>query len=409
MKRLFLYLLLGSLTLTNLTGCDDAESPALDNAIYIVDAAERDTYDCIVMRMADREFNVTVRMTDKKDVPVKVTLALDEEALAAHNAKFDEALKVLPTDNWALLDSDGNPLSGDRIEVTIPAGRTTAVFPVQLKAVSADDTEQYALPLSIANVSEPIQVLDKQRTVLYMFQSDFETPAVFLKPYSVLRGEWNDFPATNSWTVEFHFTFDRTVTDNLYGQVLTFFGNVGAEGLYVRPYKDSDAMDIHLFGDFGIASFNVAEQKWWSSRDFQGRWHHFAYVCTNGVCTSYLDGVEMASSTSPKLLTPVQWTAVTFSDRNHTARLGYSEFRVWSVARSIEDIKRNKYQVNPNSKGLFAYWKLNEGEGDLLKDATGNGHDIDASDKSDSGVNQIYWGVARNDSSLTSLETVEGI
>ncbi len=409
MKRLFLYLLLGSLTLTNLTGCDDAESPALDNAIYLVDAADRDSYDCITMRMADREFNVTVRMTNKKDVPVKVTLALDEDALAAHNAKFDEALKVLPADNWALLDSDGNPLSGDRIEVTIPAGRTTAVFPVQLKAVSADDTEQYALPLSIANVSEPIQVLDKQRTALYMFQSDFETPAVFLKPYSVLRGEWNDFPATNSWTVEFHFTFDRTVTDNIYGQVLTFFGNVGAEGLYVRPYKDGDSMDIHLFGTFGVASFSVAEQKWWSSAEFQGRWHHFAFVCNNGVCTSYLDGVEMASSSSAAWLTPVHWTSVTFSDQNHTARMGYSEFRVWSVARSIEDIKRNKYQVNPNSKGLFAYWKLNEGEGDLLKDATGNGHDIDASDKSDSGYNQIYWGVARNDSSLTSLETVEGI
>lgn len=409
MKRLFLYILLGSLTLTNLTGCDDAESPALDNAIYLVDAVDRDSYDCITMRMADREFNVTVRMTDKKDVPVNVTLALDEAALAAHNTKFDEALKVLPTENWALLDSDGNPISGDRIEVTIPAGRTTAVFPVQLKSVSPDDREQYALPLSIVNVSEPIQVLDKQRTALYMFQSDFEIPAVFLKPYSVLRAEWNDFPPTNSWTVEFHFTFDRTVRDNIYGQVLTFFSNAGAEGLYVRPYKDGDSMDIHLFGTFGVASFSVAEQRWWSSAEFQGRWHHFAFVCNNGVCTSYLDGVQMASSASAGWLTPVQWLGVVFSDQNHTAKMGYSEYRVWSVARSIEDIKRNKYQVNPESKGLFAYWKLNEGEGDLLKDATGNGHDIDASDKSNDGFNQIYWGVARNDSSLTSLETVEGI
>lgn len=409
MKRLFLYILLGGLALTNLTGCDDAESPALDNAIYIVDAVDRDTYDCITTRMGDRDFNVTVRMTNKSDVPVTVTMAVDEAALTAHNTKFDEALKLLPAENWTLHDSEGNPVSGDRVEITIPAGRTTAILPVQLKAVAEDDMEQYALPISIMNVSESIQVLDKQRTALYMFQKDFETPAVFLKPYSILHADWNDFPATNSWTVEFHFTFDRTVGDNIYGQVLTFFSNNGAEGLYVRPYKDGDSMDIHLYGTFGVASFSVAEQRWWSSAEFQGRWHHFAFVCNNGVCTSYLDGVQMASSASAAWLTPVQWTGVNFSDQNHTARMGYSEYRVWSVARSIEDIKRNKYQVNPESKGLFAYWKLNEGEGDLLHDATGNGHDIDASDKSNDGFNQIYWGVARNDSSLTSLETVEGI
>jgi len=408
MKRLFLYILLGGFALTCQTGCDDAESPALENAIYLADAVDRDSYDCITMRMADRDFNVTVRMTDKLANPVKVTLALDEEALAAHNTKFDEALKVLPTDNWSLLDADGNPTSGDRLEVTIPAGRTTAVVPVRLKTVAPDDMEQYALPLSIVGVSESIQVLDKQRTALYMFQKDFETPALFLKPFSVLRCDWNDFPATNNWTVEFHFTFDRTVKDNIYGQVLTFFGNNGAEGLYVRPYKDSNSMDIHLYGTFGVASFGV-ENNLWSSAEYQGRWHHFAFVCTNGVCYSYLDGVQMASSASAAWLTPAQWVSVIFSDQNHTAKMGFSEYRVWSVARSIEDIKRNKYQVNPQSKGLFAYWKLNEGEGDLIKDYTGNGHDIDASDKSDTGVNQIYWGVARNDATLTSLETVEGI
>lgn len=402
-------MLLGSLSLTCMTGCDNAESPALENAIYLVDAIERDNYDCITTRMADRQFNVTVRMTNQVDHPVKVTLGLDEQALAEHNTKFDEALKVLPADNWAFLDSEGTQLSADRMEVTIPAGRTSAIFPIQLTAVSADDKEQYALPLSIVNISEDIHVLEKQRTALFMFQSDFEIPVLILKPYSTLHLEWTDFPATSDWTIEFHFTFDRTVRDNIYGQVLTFLGNAGAEGLYVRPYKDTDNMDIHLYGTFGVASFNVSEQKWWTDTSFQNRWHHFAFVCTNGVCTSYLDGVEMASSASAGWLVPAQWLSVTYSDSNHTARIGYSEYRIWSVARSLEDIKRNKYSVNPNAKGLFAYWKLNEGEGDLLKDYTGKGHDIDTSDKSDSNRNQILWGKARNDTSLTSLETVEGI
>ena len=33
--------------------------------------------------------------------------------------------------------------------------------------------------------------------------------------------------------------------------------------------------------------------------------------------------------------------------------------------------------VDSKSKGLVAYWKLNEGEGHIFHDATGNGYDMD--------------------------------
>lgn len=408
MKKFLLYMLYGCMVATWTTGCDDAESPALPNAIYLVEAESRDSYDCITTRIADRQISVTLRMTHQVDHPVTVVLEVDEEALSNHNAKFDEALQLLPVEKWALFNSDGVPLAGNRVELTMPAGRTTATFPIQLTAVDADDSNQYALPLTVREVSEEIQILEMQKTVLFQFQKDFETPVVFLQPYSRLLENFADFPATNAWTVEFHFTFDRTVRDNIYGQVLTFFGNEGSEGLYVRPYKDSDGMDIHLFGVFGVASFNVADQKWWSDAKYQGRWHHFAYVCENGVCSSYLDGRLMATSQSPKWLSPVKWVAVTLSDQNHTAKMGFSEYRIWSVARSIGDINRNKYNVNPQSKGLYAYWKFND-RNDVIVDHTGHGHDIDASDKTASNFNDISWGVAKNDETMTSLTTVSGM
>lgn len=405
-----MYMLLGCLSLTCVVGCDNADNPALDNAIYLVDAGNRDDYDCITTRMGDRQFNVTLRMTSTLDHPVTVTLGVDKQFLDDHNVKFDEALEVLPTDNWSFVGSDGNMLSEDRMEVTIPAGQNTAVFPVQLKSVAADDMTQYALPLSVVNVSEGIQVLEKQKTALYMFQKDFEIPVLFLKPYARLMPRFNDFPPTNEWTVEFHFTFDRTVKDNLYGQVLTFFSNVGSEGLYVRPYKDTDNMDIHLFGVFGVASFDVADQQLWSSPAYQGRWHHFAFVCSNGVCSSYLDGSLVGTSTSPQWTTPVQWTGLNFSDENHTATIGYSEYRVWSVARTQAELTRNKYSVNPKAKGLFTYWKLDDRNGELIKDYTENGHDIDVnalkqSEEADTDDYQFVWGKARNDESLISLTT----
>lgn len=417
MKRPFLYMLFGCLSLTCIMGCDNAEYPALDNAIYLVDAGNRDSYDCIDARLSDRQFNVTLRMTSPLEHPVKVSLAVDEQALSDHNAKFDDALQVLPTENWAFVDSDGKEVDGS-LEVTIPAGRNTVVFPVQLKSVAEDDMTQYALPLSIASVSEDITVLEKQKTVLYAFQKDFEVPVLIVKANNdiVWRWEKNDFPATNTWTVEFFFTLNRMKNDTAYGNE-TLWVNGNSSSLYVRPYANADGMDIHLHGSFDAGGFSV-EKGTWSDSANDGRWHHFAYVCNNDKVTSYLDGVEMKSVVNPLWQEPTKFDGFNFASTHHPSPIGYSELRIWSVARSAGDIKRSKYKVNPNSKGLFAYYKLDEGEGSVFHDATGNGHDLDensfsminddANTKYENITSVFKWGKAKNDEEMTAMVTTDG-
>ena len=49
--------------------------------------------------------------------------------------------------------------------------------------------------------------------------------------------------------------------------------------------------------------------------------------------------------------------------------------RVWSVARSEQEIWDNMYDVDPKTPGLIGYWKFDEGEGNVIKDWTGNGND----------------------------------
>lgn len=50
------------------------------------------------------------------------------------------------------------------------------------------------------------------------------------------------------------------------------------------------------------------------------------------------------------------------------------EVRIWNVLRSQEEIYRNMYDVDPQTTGLKAYWKFNEGKGNnIAKDLTGNG------------------------------------
>ena len=43
------------------------------------------------------------------------------------------------------------------------------------------------------------------------------------------------------------------------------------------------------------------------------------------------------------------------------------EVRIWNVIRSQEEIYRNMYDVDPQTTGLKAYWKFNEGKGNIAK------------------------------------------
>lgn len=54
------------------------------------------------------------------------------------------------------------------------------------------------------------------------------------------------------------------------------------------------------------------------------------------------------------------------------------EIRIWTVARSEDDILLNmNKEIDPASEGLLMYYKCNEEDGsDVLVDATGNGYDL---------------------------------
>ena len=54
-----------------------------------------------------------------------------------------------------------------------------------------------------------------------------------------------------------------------------------------------------------------------------------------------------------------------------------AEVRIWSVARTPEQIRENMYDIpDPeNETSLLGYWKFDEGEGNIIYDRTGHGND----------------------------------
>ena len=54
------------------------------------------------------------------------------------------------------------------------------------------------------------------------------------------------------------------------------------------------------------------------------------------------------------------------------ANVKVSELRFWTVARTQAQIANTMYACDAKRTDLEAYWKLNEGQGDTFKDATGH-------------------------------------
>ena len=387
--------------------CDDAESPALPNSIYFTESTNRDEFDCIIKGMRDvpTRYNVEVKMTHKLDHDVTMNIIVDRELLARHYEEFGEDLAIIPTDNWILYDTEGQPHAGDNLLVTFPANQTVAILPIEVIPIENATESQYALPLTIQEVSDDILVLEKLRSELIVFQSPFETTGMRFGIQKMGIAYTNlNLPPLREWTLEFHFHIDRGYSQPLYGCPLT---NLGPSEIYVRQYHQGGSMDVHILGTFGPGGYQVTKrgypQDYYANKAYEGKWSHFALVCKNGTITSYLDGQEMTVTSSPQFDTEFSLNRVGIGDSNQESFLSYSEYRFWSVARTAQQISRFKYTVDPNAKGLEIYYPMHEDfvEGGKLKDVSHNGFDIDLEGKN------ILWTPIKTNADMTSFDTVK--
>lgn len=111
-------------------------------------------------------------------------------------------------------------------------------------------------------------------------------------------------------------------------------------------------------------------------------WVHIAVVwdALNGERIYYQNGVQVAYSNQAMsgsvTLTGDCYVGKSWNDERYIPG-EISELRVWSVARTADEIANNIYGVNPESEGLVAYWKFNEGVGSSIVDHA-NGTNLSA-------------------------------
>jgi hypothetical protein len=93
----------------------------------------------------------------------------------------------------------------------------------------------------------------------------------------------------------------------------------------------------------------------------------------SGSGTTYPGGVDLGKKLSTHSTNKFY---IGFSyEANRDFKGNMCEVRIWNVIRTQEEIASSMYEVEPDTPGLVAYWKMDESSGNTIKDYTGNGLD----------------------------------
>ena len=359
--------------LASVFGCDDAEMKAIDNGLYIQEAAPSNKFDQqIITQLVDDEEVVktlTVRLVRAMDHDVTVTLDIDPQLLEEYNNKNEANYLVLPEEYRNFEKT-----------VTISAGNVSApVVNLIIKPYSSSNGEAYAIPIRITSVDGPVEMKGNANHLLYLLTSPHRQKAVIIKKGNRTVKTFSTAIPMEQWTFEYWVKVDNITgepTGDWEGlenknfrarifvpdsQPLTF------SDLTLRYYADGANVQIPILQFQNSAGHFDTTGFWWPDT-----WYHIAYTYDGTTVTVYKDGVKNNS-----LANSIDWTFKSLSfaigSFGYEQQVEFAQIRMWKKCLSENVIKDNmSRQVAGDSDGLIGYWKCDEGTGNELKDSSPN-------------------------------------
>jgi len=359
--------------LASVFGCDDAEMKAIDNGLYIQEAAPSNKFDQqIITQLVDDEEVVktlTVRLVRAMDHDVTVTLDIDPQLLEDYNNKNEANYLVLPEEYRNFEKT-----------VTISAGNVSApVIDLTIKPYSSSNGEAYAIPIRITSVDGPIEMKGNANHLLYLLTSPHRQKAVIIKKGNRTVKTFSTAIPMEQWTFEYW-----VKVDNITGKPTGDWEGLGNKNfrarifvpdsqpltfsdLTLRYYADGANVQIPILQFQNSAGHFDTTGFWWPDT-----WYHIAYTYDGTTVTVYKDGVKDNS-----LANSIDWTFKSLSfaigSFGYEQQVEFAQIRMWKKCLSENVIKDNmSRQVAGDSDGLIGYWKCDEGTGNELKDSSPN-------------------------------------
>ncbi len=344
--------------------CEDAEYDAIDNMVYISEAAPNNAanqQNGSLTVKGDTETSFTVRMAKPSAIDVKAKVVIDPSIVAAYNEKNGANYEVLPSE---YIDFDK--------EVLIPAGSVTAApTKVTVRSFETPNGEAYAIPFRVTS-AEGARLAEVTSCWLLLLDKPLIQPVPVFNRNNVPRSD-----AENPWNIS---TSDWTIETLLNMSVFSINNQAIFDFSAVRP--SGDRVEIYIrFGDAG-KDFDMLQVKHNGSqvdskyRFTPNTWYHIAYVSSGGTLTLYVNGEPDVTLNAAPALT-INGFSIASSGSYFNANAKYAQIRLWSKGLTQAQLQANMHKaVAPTLEGLEGYWKMDEGQGGVFNDATGKGRTL---------------------------------
>lgn len=350
------------------TGCKN-EDPAehhFDNKLYISSAQLTDDLlirDDIVSD--SRTISARLALPAKEDVTV--TFEARPDMAARYNMVYGDNAVGLPAEYFSIPEK---VISIGKGNVT---GNDIVVNFTNTNELNGD--LRYVLPVTVADI-QGISLLESTRTVYFVFKG-----AALINVVADISEMY--FPV--NWSSSVNVRGLKTITvealvrssDWEAGRGNALSSVFGIEGTFLVRIGDADRPrnQLQLVNPNG---------NWPSPNAAPGlpvnEWIHIAVVwdATTGERIYYQNGEVVASDNAASgsvSLNSGCYVGKSYDDSRWLPG-EISELRIWNIQRTQEQIASSMYTVDPTTPGLLAYWKFNEGSGNVINDATGNGTNL---------------------------------
>lgn len=380
MKKIAINILSIGVLAAAFTSCDDAKNDIIENRVYIAEAAAKPLSDIL---MGDEgtvmTAPVTVRLANKLPNDVTVKVELSQATLDEYNERNQAAYEMIPTEYVSFPN-----------EVVIEAGNISTEIPVQITAFKGEGGIDYAFAVAITDV-RGAEKTNTSSKFIYALAAPLKQPVPTFRYNNGCRLQPSDTDwglRLKNYTLEWWVRVTGSYSDDRGYSVnnQAIFANAASPELYIRfgdlvysqggSYKNN-FLQVKTMG----GQFDTGDPTKGNGLE-SGAWYHFAltYDASTGTTTLYKNGSKLSElTTAAGVEMPIDHLNMFDSGYSYFQdKVEMAQVRLWSVTRSADQIANfMRKEVKYTDPNLIFYLPMNEGEGaTVLKDVTGNGHDM---------------------------------
>lgn len=351
--------------LLTLTGCAEGDDFDYGKTVVLITGTETTPVKKFVVEDTPSAYAVTASATNIVSKDVQVKFAIDNSLVENYNKEHNTNYYAIPEGAAVIENTDA----------IIQSGKSFST-PAVVKVVSTENFAEgrvYVIPVTMTQV-DGLDVLQSSKTI-------------FLQISRVIHFTSLNITNTNLYS-NFIFADDKKQELSNFTYEIKFYSQNWHTIARLCSFtsKDEQRSSMLRFGENGQA---VNALQWVSpggsivsnTRFSLDRWYTVSLTYDGSKLIMYVNGVKDAEGAGDgkpvdfqRFELGMSWTGYR-SSQYFRGRI--SEVRVWNRALSPGEMQMGLCGVDPKSEGLLAYWKMNEGEGHIFKDATGHGYDMD--------------------------------